>query len=88
MIRTTPVCVSGQVAQPWSRLRSSQLQAEACIHLGAVEQGDDPIHIQQGPHSEAFEIAPLIDLFLAHQLLISGRNGTESGHNHSTRALG
>lgn len=57
-------------------------------HVGTVEQGDDPIHIQQGPHSEAFEIAPLIDLFLSHQLLIAGRNGTESGHNRSTRALG
>ena len=57
-------------------------------HVGTVEQGDDHIHGQQGPHSEAFEIAQLIDLFVAHQLLIAGRKGTESGHNRSARALG
>ena len=55
--------------------------------MPTVEQGDDHIHIQQGPHSEAFEIAPLIDLFVAHQLLIAGCKGTESGHNRSTKAL-
>jgi hypothetical protein len=41
-----------------------------------------------GPALDAFEIAQLIDLFVAHQLLIAGRKGTESSHNSSTRALG
>ena len=41
-----------------------------------------------GPASDAFEIARLVDLFVAHQVLITGCQGTESGHNRSTRALG
>ena len=36
-----------------------------------------------GPASEAFEIAQLIDLFVADQALIAGRKGTESSYNRS-----
>ena len=45
-------------------------------------------HLLARPAFKCLRDRATIDLFVAHELLIAGRKGTESGHSRSVRRLG